>query len=283
MTIWPGRAPFTPLKTAILAVLVFPGAWTAYDLAMGNLGARPMTEAIHEIGLDGIRLLFIALAITPLRQILRWPLLAQQRRMIGVAAFCYLFVHFCLYVVDQKLNIPHVASEIVLRIYLTIGFVALMGLSAMAATSTDGMVKRMGGRNWRRLHKIVYGIGVLAAIHFFMQSKLDVYEPTWMAGLLIWLLGYRIIAAWNRSAAPKPLAVGLLGVVATVTTAVGEALYYFLLNHVDMTRVLQANLSLDFPLRPAWWVLGASLIVFLASVGRTVTARRPSKLATRAA
>jgi methionine sulfoxide reductase heme-binding subunit len=275
MTIWPGRAPFTPLKTAILAVLVFPGAWTAYDLAMGNLGARPMTEAIHEVGLDGIRLLFIALAITPLRQILRWPLLAQQRRTIGVAAFCYLFVHFCLYVVDQKLNIPHVASEIVLRIYLTIGFVGLLGLTAMAATSTDGMVRRMGGKNWRRLHKIVYGIGILAAIHFFMQSKLDVYEPTWMAGCLVWLLGYRIVASRNRNAAAKPLAVALLGVFATLFTAVGEALYYYLLNHVDMVRVLEANLDLEFPLRPAWWVLGASLIVFLASAGRTWYASRP--------
>ncbi len=282
MTIWPERAPLSPLKTAILAVIVFPGAWTAWDLAAGNLGARPITEAIHEVGLDGIRLLFIALAVTPLRQILRWPLIAQQRRMIGVAAFCYLFVHFCLYAVDQKLQLGVVASEVVLRIYLTIGFVALLGLSAMAATSTDRMVKRMGGRNWRRLHKIVYGIGILAAIHFFMQSKLDVYEPTWMAGMLVWLLGYRVIAAWNRTAAPKPTAVGLLGIFATAVTAVGEALYYFLLNHVDMIRVLQANLDLEFPLRPAWWVLGASLIVFVASVGRILAVRGP-RLSPRAA
>ncbi len=282
MTELPARWPFTPLKTAILAVLVFPGAWTAYDLAMGNLGARPITEAIHEVGLDGIRLLFIALAITPLRQILRWPLLAQQRRMIGVAAFCYLFVHFCLYVVDQKLNLPHVASEIVLRIYLTIGFVGLTGLAVMTATSTDAMVRRMGGKNWRRLHKIVYGIGILAAIHFFMQSKLDVYEPTWMAGMLIWLLGYRIVASQNRNAATKPLAVGLLGVVATLATAGGEALYYFVLNHVPPMRVLEANLDLSFPLRPGWWVLTASLLVFLLSAARTIQARKP-KLAARAA
>ena len=88
-----------------------------------------------------------------------------------------------------------VASEIVLRIYLTIGFVALIGLIALAATSTDGMIKRLGGARWNKLHKLVYPIAILGGIHFLMQTKLDISESVMVVGFLFWLLGYRL---WHR-------------------------------------------------------------------------------------
>src|SRR6266404_1645955 len=184
----------SPLKLAIFVALLGPASWTALEFAMGWLQPQPYTAAIREIGLWTIRLIFIALAITPLRQILQWPRLVLVRRMIGVAAFAYAITHLSLYTADQMFDIAKVASEIVSRIYLTIGFTAVLGLSALAATSTDGMVRRLGGRHWQRLHRLVYLIALLAVVHFCMQSKLDLWEPTIMAGIYGWLMGYRLVA-----------------------------------------------------------------------------------------
>src|SRR5947208_2341942 len=180
----------SPLKLAVFVALFLPALWTAFAFGMGWLQPRPFTEAIHQVGLWMLRFLFIALAITPLRQIVQWPRLILVRRMIGVAAFAYGLAHITLYVADLKFDVAKAASEIALRIYLTIGFVALLGLAALAATSTDAMVRRMG-RRWQSLHRIVYVIALLAVVHYWIQSKLDVWEPTIMAGIYLWLMGYR--------------------------------------------------------------------------------------------
>ena len=109
-----------------------------------------------------------------------------------------------------------------LRIYLTIGFAALLGLSALAATSTDGMVRRLG-RRWQTLHRLVYLIALLAVIHYWMQSKLEIWEPTIMAGIYLWLMGYRLLARRLAVRGRLPLAwIGALGVAAAVLTAAGR-------------------------------------------------------------
>src|SRR3981081_2340225 len=141
------------LKLAVFAALFLPGAWTVLSYPLDALGARPLNEAIHQIGLWGFRFLLISLTITPASQMLQLPRLILVRRMIGVASAAYIAIHFSLYVGDQMFDFAKVASEIVLRIYLTIGFVALIGLFALAATSTDTMVRRLGGRRWSRLHQ----------------------------------------------------------------------------------------------------------------------------------
>jgi sulfoxide reductase heme-binding subunit YedZ len=268
------------VKAVLWVLMAVPAALTAYDFAMGNLGPRPVTEAIHQIGLWGIRFLFLALAITPLRQLWRWSPLAVWRRNIGVASFCYLAVHFTLYVVDQKFALGKVASEIVLRYYLTIGFVALLGLATLAATSTDAMTRRLGGKRWRRLHRWVYAIGILATIHFFMQSKLNVYEPVVMGGLLMWLLGWRALEAWTEIDMRRWEWAATLSVAVAALTALGEALYYDLLTPAPFLRVLDANLSLEFDmLRPSWWVLAITLGVSLVAAARQTTAKAAKKRA----
>src|SRR5690242_21190809 len=130
----------------VFAALFVPAAGTAYGYLTDALGARPLIEANHQTGLWMIRFFLLALAITPLRQILQWPRLLLVRRMIGVAAFVYGLAHISLYTADEKFALGTVGSEIVLRIYLTIGFTALVGLGLLAATSTDGMVRRLGVR-----------------------------------------------------------------------------------------------------------------------------------------
>jgi sulfoxide reductase heme-binding subunit YedZ len=251
---------FEPLKTVVFIALFLPAIWVFSRYEMGELGARPLNEAIHQIGSWAIRLLFLSLAVTPMRETLRWSRLALVRRMIGVGAFAYVLIHLTLYIGDQAFDLAKVATEIALRIYLTIGFVALLGLSALAATSTDAMTRRLGGRRWRKLHRLVYGIAVLAVIHHFMQSKANVIEPLVMAGLLFWLLAYRVLAAWR----PRQVPLVLLGAGAGLLTALGEAVYYALKTGAPMLLVLSANLDTAAGVRPAWivWGVGALVVVF---------------------
>jgi methionine sulfoxide reductase heme-binding subunit len=268
----------SPLKLAVFVALFGPGLWTALSFVMGWLQPQPFTAAIREIGLWTIRLIFLALAITPLRSVLQWPRLILVRRMIGVAAFAYAITHLSLYTADQMFDLAKVASEIVHRIYLTIGFTAVIGLSALAATSTDGMIHRLGARNWQRLHRLIYGIALLAAIHYCMQSKLDLWEPTIVAGIYGWLMGYRLFARYLAVRGRLPLLwVGALGAIAAVATAVGEAAYFWIAFGVDPMRVIAANWSLVTGVRPAAIVLGLALAVTAAGAGRglmTVAAKR---------
>jgi sulfoxide reductase heme-binding subunit YedZ len=262
----------SPLKLVVFAALVLPAGWTALAYATGNLGARPLNEAIHQQGLWTIRLILIALAITPLKAILQWPRLILVRRMVGVGAFAYVIFHFSLFVVDQAFNPITVAREIVLRIYLTIGFIALLGLAALAATSTDSMVRRLG-RKWQSLHRLVYLICLLGLIHYSMQSKLEQWEPTIADGIFVWLMGYRLLSA--RFAVRGQLGLGWiagLGAIAAVLTALGEALYFRIAFGVDPLRVLEADFSLQTGVRPAAIVLGFAVIVTAAGAVRTYLA-----------
>ena len=145
----------------------------------------------------------MSLAVTPLRRIANWPKLILVRRMLGLTALFYALDASDALHIDLKLDIYRVVTEIALRFYLTIGFVALLALIALGSTSTDAAIKRLG-RNWNRLHKIVYSIGLLAAFHFFIQSKADVYEPTLMAGFFLLLMFYRL-AHWRGFSLTSPL------------------------------------------------------------------------------
>jgi len=274
----------SPLKLAIVVALFGPALWTALSFALGWLQPQPFTAAIREIGLWTIRLIFIALAITPLRGVLQWPRLILARRMIGVAAFAYALTHLSLYTADQMFDLAKVASEIVRRIYLTIGFTAVLGLAALAATSTDGMIRRLGARNWQRLHRLVYLIALLAVVHYCMQSKLDLWEPTIMAGIYFWLMGYRLLAKYLPRAqivrGRMPLVwLGGLGVMAAVATALGETAYFWIAFGVDPMRVIAANWSLVTGVRPAAIVLALAFAVTAAGAVRALTAlpakRRP--------
>ena len=254
------------LKGLTLLLVMLPGLIMAADLARDMLGAKPITEIIHRSGDWAIRLLFVSLLITPLRQVLKAHKLASVRRIIGVAAFAYIVIHFAGYVVDEKYNLVKVASEIVLRIYLTIGFVGVVLLALLAATSTDAMTRHLGGKRWKKLHRASYLIGVIAVAHFFMQSKLDVTEPTVMAGLFIWLMLYR---AWEefigRNSVTALWGLLTLVVVSALATAGGEWAYYAAFTGIDPSRVLQANLTTMAGLRPAWVVLAITLSLPLAA------------------
>ena len=174
---------------------------------------------------------------------------------------------------DQHFDLLKVASEIVLRIYLTIGALGLAGLIALASTSTDAAISRLGPGRWHALHRFVYAIAVLAVVHFFIQSKLNTYQPVLMAGFLIWLLAYR--ALYRRNGEVTPLHLLLLAVGTAAVTAIGEAMLYLFTSGVDARRVLLAHFDIDMEVRPAWWVLAAGLAVAAAGFWRQKR-QRPS-------
>ena len=141
----------------------------------------------------------LSLAMTPARALFDWMPLVQIRRRIGVAAALYAGAHFLIYVLDQKWNLVVVATEIVKRFYLTIGFVALLVLVALAITSTDGWQKRLQAQLEAPALADLSG-GRLAIVHFFIQSKVKIGEPAFAAGLFAWLMLWRVLPAKLRAA-----------------------------------------------------------------------------------
>ena len=261
------RGRLLPFKAAVLAAVFVPGLLTAFWLADGDLGARPIIEAIHEAGLWAVRFLLIALAVTPLRAALDWGKLLLVRRMLGLTALAYAVAHFSLYIVDENGNLLLVASEIIHRFYLTIGFVVLLGLIALGATSTDAAIRRMG-RWWKRLHRLSYPLGVLALLHYFIQSKANVSEPVFVAGLYVWLMLWRALpASWQRPVAVFPALTAL-----SAAAAAGiEFAWYGIATHINPWRVLAADETLRFGLRPAHYValvtLGLGVVILVRRVG----------------
>jgi sulfoxide reductase heme-binding subunit YedZ len=264
----------SPLKLLVFVSLFLPGAWIAWALGTGQLGAEPIKAALHEIGLWTIRFLLITLAITPARATFNWPRLMLVRRMLGVAVFAYALAHLMLYVVYEAFDLGKVVSEIALRFYLTIGFAALLGLAALAATSTDGMVRRLGGRRWQRLHRLVYVIAALGLVHYFIQAKLIVYEPMVMDGLFLWLMGFRLLAARRRDRRVPLWQLGGLTLAAGALTALGEAVYYWLKTGVDPRLVLGVNFSLATGIRPGVVVLGVGAAVTALAALRALWLKR---------
>ncbi|MGE0225135.1 MAG: sulfite oxidase heme-binding subunit YedZ [Acetobacteraceae bacterium] len=246
---------FLPLKAAVLALVLVPGAVNAFWWSNADLGGRPITELIHASGLWAVRLILIALAITSFARILNLPRLLMTRRIVGVSAMTYALIHLTLYVVDQKFALGVVVSEIALRFYLTIGFIALIGLVALGVTSTDDAIRRLG-RRWKNLHRLVYPIAALAILHYFIQSKANVSEPVFVAGLWVWLMVWRVLPdAWRRPLAVYPV----LAVVAGLATAGVEFAWYGIATNIDPWRVLAANESISYGLRPAHWVFVAGV------------------------
>ncbi|MEP3114167.1 protein-methionine-sulfoxide reductase heme-binding subunit MsrQ [Nisaea sp.] len=262
------------VKTVVLLAILTPAFLLIFDTLAGKLSARPWDVAIHRVGWWSVVFLLASLTVTPLRRTLRWNGLFAVRRMIGVSVFFTVALHLLLYMGQQAWDLPKIATEIVLRFYLAIGFVALLGLAALAATSTDGMVRRLGGKRWQFLHKLVYPIGLLALVHFFLQSKNDVTEPFLFSGLFAWLMLYRV---WRwRLGDPSLGGLAALAIATALLTGAGESIGIALTHNVPISVMLQSQFDPSIGIRPAWWVLGAGLAVTIGSAIRQYQRRLAS-------
>jgi len=257
---------FDSFKAVVFVAILLPALWTTLAFTLGQLGALRLNAGIHLLGIWALRFLFLSLAITPVKEILHWPRLVQVRRMIGVAAFAYALSHLLLYVTEHSFDVATIAGEIVARSFLTIGFAGLIGLSILAATSTDEMMKYLGGRRWRRLHRLVYAIAVVATFHYLQQSMLGEREPMVMVGLLSWLLLYRLLGATLARGPVGLFSVVLLSIFAASLTALTEAGLIALASGAGMERVLALNFSSELGLRPAWMVAVPGVLLACAGV-----------------
>lgn len=256
------------LKTVTLAAAVLPVGWLTTEALEGWLGPEPWTESLHQSGNWAVRFLLLSLAVTPLRRIWQWGQLIAVRRIIGVTALAYAALHLALYVGQQHGDLAHVAGEIARRFYLTIGFAALSGLAVLGATSTDGMIRRIGGKRWQSLHRGVYVIGLLALFHFMLQAKLDIAQPVLMVGSFLYLMGWRLVQG-RKLGDRVPVLLGLAAASA-LGTALAEAGWYGFVNHRAVLDVLAANLSLDDGPSAAAIILAAGLAIAASRFGRTI-------------
>ena len=254
-----GRVSWLRLGTLVL--LLLPLSKAVIEMNEIAHGARPLNELIHRAGFWALVFLGVTLAITPFRRILRYANLIDVRRMLGVGTFCYIAAHLTLFFADQGYNPGKFIHEISHRVYLVVGAVAWLGLAALAVTSTDAMVRRLGGLRWRRLHQIVYGIVLLALIHYFQQTKADVTVPTFAASLFLWLIAYRVLAWRQETSDLSTASLFWLAIGVSILTFIGEAIGIAISFHVSPILILGSIFDFDAGIRPGWQVLVAGLAV----------------------
>jgi sulfoxide reductase heme-binding subunit YedZ len=180
------------LKIVVWAVALVPLAGLLYGYWTDDLTANPIEYITRELGEAALRLLLASLALTPLRIVfgLSWPI--TLRRLLGLFAFFYVCLHFAVWIVlDHFFDWHTMGDDIVKRPWITVGVAALLLLTPLAATSTTGMIKRLGGVAWRRLHRLVYVAAVLGVLHYIWLAKKVLIQPWVYAAVLALLLGVR--------------------------------------------------------------------------------------------
>jgi sulfoxide reductase heme-binding subunit YedZ len=188
------------LKVLVWGVCLAPLATLVYRAWTDDLGANPISFVTNTLGDWTLRILLASLAMTPLRIVfgLSWPI--ALRRLLGLFAFAYVCLHFAVWIaLDFFFDWPRMWADIVKRPYITIGMLGLTSLIPLAATSTTGMIRRLGARNWTRLHRLAYLAGVCGVLHYIWLAKVGVRDPYWYAAALALLLGVRAWA-WGRRA-----------------------------------------------------------------------------------
>ena len=270
------RGRFHPLRAAVFVLLLVPATWLAWRWSNGGLGPQPVNAAIHSTGYAAVWTLLASLAVTPAKSLLNLPNLIVVRRMLGNGALLYAVAHLVLYCMDEKWQAWTIVSEIVLRFYLTIGFVALLGLLVLGATSTDGWIRAMG-RNWKRLHRLSYVLAVLVLAHYVLQTKLDVSQAMLAIGVFVWFMLWRALPAGREADWPVLLGLSLVAAAATLGT---EYLWYDLATRVHATKVVLGEFDIQYGLHPAGQVLALGLlatgIAELCCIGATPFGDKPS-------
>ena len=197
-------------KWLVLVNCAVPATLLGWDAWHHQLGANPVNFAIRTTGMLALIFLLLTLLVTPLRKISGWNWIIFSRRTLGLYAFFYACLHFLIFFsLDRSFSVSSTLSEMVKRKYLLVGITGLLVMVPLAVTSTNAMIKRLGGKRWRALHRLAYVAAIAGVIHYYMQVKKDVRQPLAFAAVLALLLGWRLVEHWRRpksvpAATPKP-------------------------------------------------------------------------------
>ena len=189
-------------KPLVFLACLVPAALVVTDAfeLPGTLGANPIEEILDRFGNWGLRFIMITLAVTPMRRLTGWNWLTRFRRMFGLFTFFYILMHFLTWLIlDQGVLLSAILEDLTERPFITVGFLALLLLTALAATSTNAMRRRLG-RRWQTLHNAAYLIAILGVWHYWWQVKKDITEPLVYAAILAVLLSARLWWRWRRRA-----------------------------------------------------------------------------------
>jgi len=196
------------VKPAAIALLLLPLAKIGWDAFTNGLGANPVEAVQNRLGFWAITLLAISLVPTPAKELLGVGWLQRLRRVLGVTAFAYALLHFLFYVgVDKFFDWRTISTDLTKRPFIMVGFAALLCLTPLAVTSTDGWVKRLGFNTWKRIHRLAYLAAALAVVHFVWRVKADLRRPLLFAAIFLALLAVRLpgwVRAARRSARDRP-------------------------------------------------------------------------------
>ncbi|PCJ32140.1 MAG: sulfoxide reductase heme-binding subunit YedZ [Gammaproteobacteria bacterium] len=193
------------LKVILFIASLLPAAWLTFALFTDQLGANPIEVITRDTGLWALRFLWLTLLITPLQWLTSWNKIVMLRRMLGLYVFFYAFLHMLLYLwLDQFFDIQEIIKDIIKRPFITIGFFTFAALIPLAVTSNKAMIKRLGGKRWKKLHRLTYFIAVASSIHFYMLVKQDKVEPLVYIGILLFLFAIRVYKQRRKSKQVKP-------------------------------------------------------------------------------
>ena len=188
------------LKPLVFLSCLVPLARLAWKGYTGSLGANPIELITHSTGDWTLIFLLVTLSVTPLRKVTEQLWLIRFRRMFGLFSFFYLTLHFLTYIwLDKFFDIHEMLADIAKRKFITVGFTGFILLIPLAITSTQGWIRRLGGRRWRRLHQLIYLAAIAGVIHYYWLVKADVRKPLQYAAILLLLLGYRLAISVFRN------------------------------------------------------------------------------------
>jgi sulfoxide reductase heme-binding subunit YedZ len=190
-------------KIVLFINSLVPLALLGWDAYHKQVGANPLEFVTRTTGMLTLVFLLLSLAITPVRKVTGWNWLTRFRRMLGLYAFFYGFLHFITYVwFDRFFNLRSTAQDIVQRPFIAIGMLSFFLMIPLAVTSTDRMIKRLGGKRWQQLHKLAYVAGAGGVLHYYILVKSDTRLPVRFAVVLGLLLGYRLFVKYQSSPPP---------------------------------------------------------------------------------
>jgi methionine sulfoxide reductase heme-binding subunit len=284
--IWPWQdrqRRFSWLKASAFALVMLPGIRLTYQTATGEFGLLAMAFGglTYWSGVWATVVLLMALAVTPIIVVFRWPALVDVRRMIGVMALIYTIAHIIFFFALRSWNFEKIGIETVTRLTLFVATLSTIGLIVLGATSLDAAIARMGAKGWQRLHNTNYIISALALLHVVL-ARGTYAEQYLLCGLFVWLMLWRVLYRYKLGSDAKALIA--LAVFCCLFTAFLEAGFMWGRRGYDVMGTLHINFMwapVEIGIQPPWQVLAFGLVFALAAMARAALRVRTASLAAR--